>query len=176
MMTQQPVTDVPLPAGTTCCDGWQHDEDRTYRILSGVDRRIPGVGIIGTSAVQFTDGSIDTDRDGGEGPRIWLNLGGDSVTAAQARKAAQSILAAVQETELWTAPESARTAALALDTAVNVVDLVRHDLNATLREASTMPLFAVSDLVAALGHLRQAAVLIDRCADQLEATDAEAGR
>lgn len=175
-MSVQPITDIPLPSGTVCCDGWQHDEDRTYRILSGADRRIPGVGIVGTSAVQFTDGSIDTDRDGGEGPRIWLNLGGDSVTASQARKAAQSILAAVQETERWTTPESAPTAALALDTAVNLVDLVRHDLNATLRESSSMPLFAVSDLVAALGHLRQAAVLIDRCADQLEAADAEGKR
>lgn len=66
-------------------------------------------------------------------------------------------------------PESA----LKLDESVNVVDLVRHDLNVVFRELpANAPLFAVSDLVGALCHLRQAAVLIDRAADLLEAAEA----
>lgn len=59
-----------------------------------------------------------------------------------------------------------------LDTSVNLIDLVRHDLNEIFRGLpGDAPLFAVSDLVASLGHLRQAAVLIDRAADQLEVAE-----
>lgn len=62
-------------------------------------------------------------------------------------------------------------AALQLDGAVNLVDLARADANNALRMMpADVPLFAVVDVVAALGHLRQAAVLIDRAADQLDAT------
>ncbi|WP_082702952.1 hypothetical protein [Mycobacterium sp. IS-1496] len=59
-----------------------------------------------------------------------------------------------------------------LENAVNRVDLVRADLNTVLRELSPdVPLFAVVDLVTALGHLRQAAVLVDGVADALEAVE-----
>lgn len=66
-----------------------------------------------------------------------------------------------------------QTAAQRLDVAVNKVDLLRHDLNEELRGLpDDSPLFAVSDLVAVLGHLRQAAVLLDRATGAIEA-DAE---
>ncbi|WP_241472135.1 hypothetical protein [Mycolicibacterium neoaurum] len=59
--------------------------------------------------------------------------------------------------------------ALVCDQSVNMVDVVRHDLNELLQTLPrTAPLFACLDLVTALGHLRQAAVLIDRAADALE--------
>lgn len=57
-----------------------------------------------------------------------------------------------------------------LDTIVNLIDRVRQDLNSILRESlQDAPLFAVSDVVAGLGHLREAAVAIDRASDVLEA-------
>lgn len=69
------------------------------------------------------------------------------------------------------------TAAQRLDVAVNRVDLLRADVNEVLRELPTdAPLMAVVDLVTALGHLRQAAVLIDKATDALEADAAEVTR
>lgn len=66
------------------------------------------------------------------------------------------------------------TASQRLDISVNRVDLLRHDLNELLRELpADAPLMAIVDLVTALGHLRQAAVALDRAADQLEAADTE---
>ena len=59
--------------------------------------------------------------------------------------------------------------ALVCDQSVNMVDVVRHDLNELLQTLPrTATLFACLDLVTALGHLRQAAVLVDRAADALE--------
>jgi hypothetical protein len=56
---------------------------------------------------------------------------------------------------------------------VNLVDLARNDLNVVLRAMSDdTPLFAVVDLVTALGHLRQAALLAGKVADTLEAKGA----
>lgn len=69
------------------------------------------------------------------------------------------------------------TPAQRLDVAVNRIDLLRHDVNAVLRELPTdAPLWAVADVVTALGHLRQAAVLLDRANDVLEADAAEVQR
>lgn len=66
--------------------------------------------------------------------------------------------------------KAATDVALALDSAVNLTDLARTDLNAVLRTLpDDVPLFAVVDLVAALGHLRLAAIMIDRAADALNA-------
>ncbi|MGE0219661.1 hypothetical protein [Mycolicibacterium sp.] len=74
----------------------------------------------------------------------------------------------------YTPPESP---AQRLDVAVNRVDLLRHDINSVLQELpADVPLFAVADIVTALGHLRQAAVLIDRANDVLEAAAAEVKR
>ncbi|MDN4521419.1 hypothetical protein QYF68_26875 [Mycolicibacterium austroafricanum] len=73
----------------------------------------------------------------------------------------------------YTPPE---TPAQQLDVAVNRVDLVRTDVNAALRTLPVdAPLFAVTDVVIALNHLRQAAVALDRASDALEA-DAKAVR
>lgn len=58
--------------------------------------------------------------------------------------------------------------ALGLDRIANLIELARGDSNAILQVLPTdAPLFAVVDLVTALGHLRQAAVLVDRTAEQL---------
>lgn len=63
----------------------------------------------------------------------------------------------------------ANDVALVCDQSVNMVDVVRHDLNDLLQTLPrTAPLFSCLDIVTALGHLRQAAVLIDRAADALE--------
>lgn len=68
------------------------------------------------------------------------------------------------------------TPAQQLDVAVNKVDLLRHDVNEILRELpANAPLMAVVDVVTALGHLRRAAVALDRATDALEA-DAKAVR
>ncbi|NOP97918.1 hypothetical protein [Mycolicibacterium fortuitum] len=64
-----------------------------------------------------------------------------------------------------------------LDIAVNKVDLLRHDLNEELQGLPAgAPLMACVDLVTALGHLKRAAVALDRATDQLEADAAEVTR
>lgn len=74
----------------------------------------------------------------------------------------------------YTPPE---TPAQRLDVAVNRIDLLRHDLNVELRGLpTTVPLMAVVDLVTALGHLKAAAVALDKCTDQIEAAAAEVSR
>lgn len=59
---------------------------------------------------------------------------------------------------------------LQLDQAVNMIDLARADANKVLRELpTTAPLFGCVDLVVAIGHLKQASVLLDHVADLLDA-------
>lgn len=71
----------------------------------------------------------------------------------------------------YNAPE---TVAQKIDTLVNRIDIVRADGNEVLRELpADAPLFAVTDVVIALNHLRQAAVALDKASDALEA-DAQA--
>lgn len=66
------------------------------------------------------------------------------------------------------------TVAQHIDVLVKKVDLIRVDGNKVLRELpSSAPLWSVVDLVAALNHLRLAAVLLDRATDRIEA-DTEA--
>jgi hypothetical protein len=58
-----------------------------------------------------------------------------------------------------------------LDRAADLIDLVRRDLNTVMRELPEhSSLWAHVDLVRALCHLHQAAVLIDKAADQLDET------
>lgn len=72
----------------------------------------------------------------------------------------------------YTPPE---TTAQRLDVLVNKIDLVRHDGNEILQALpADAPLFAVTDVVVALNHLRQAAVALDRANDALEADAAKA--
>lgn len=57
-----------------------------------------------------------------------------------------------------------------LDVLAHRIDLVHRALNGELRGLpSDAPLFAVTDLVVALGHLRAAAVALDKATDALEA-------
>jgi hypothetical protein len=62
------------------------------------------------------------------------------------------------------------TIAERLDGTVNMVDLLRRDVNEILRDLpADAPLMSVVDVVTALGHLRRAAVALDRATDALEA-------
>lgn len=74
---------------------------------------MPGVdGIIGTSAVQYTDGSLDQSEV--DGPRVWTDITG-ALTAQQARLIAVELGAAADEIDGWAdghaAPMRALTAA-----------------------------------------------------------------
>lgn len=61
-----------------------------------------------------------------------------------------------------------------LDVLVNKVDIIRADGNDILQALpADAPLFAVTDLVVALNHLKRAAVSLDKASHALE-TDAEA--
>ncbi|MEZ0341525.1 hypothetical protein ACAG25_16255 [Mycobacterium sp. pV006] len=56
-----------------------------------------------------------------------------------------------------------------LNDAVNRIDVIRADANTVLHSITkSAPLFATVDLVVGLGHLRQAALLLDGVADALE--------
>ena len=60
--------------------------------------------------------------------------------------------------------------ALRLDSSVNMIDLARNDVNKVLQALpATTGLFQCVDLVTAVNYLKQAAILIDRVADQVEA-------
>lgn len=64
-----------------------------------------------------------------------------------------------------------------LDVLVNKVDLIRADGNDILQALpADAPLFAVTDLVVALNHLKRAAVAIDKASDALEADAAAVTR
>lgn len=59
---------------------------------------------------------------------------------------------------------------LMLDTTVNMADLTRGDLS-RLQLPATTSIWAHVDLVRAQRHLREASVLLDKVADQLEAAE-----
>lgn len=57
-----------------------------------------------------------------------------------------------------------------IDVLVNRIDIVRADGNDILQGLpADAPLFAVTDLVVALNHLKRAAVSLDKASDSLEA-------
>lgn len=93
----------PLPSGTTTIDGWQDDEGRRYRVIGGQDHRVDGVeGRIGTTAVQWDDGSIDVTQN--DGPTVWLGIGSpEGIRPATARQLAYALLAAADEADGWVA-------------------------------------------------------------------------
>ncbi|MGV0772033.1 hypothetical protein [Mycobacterium syngnathidarum] len=64
--------------------------------------------------------------------------------------------------------------ALMLDTTTNMADLARGDLS-RLQLPATTSIWAHVDLVRAQRHLREASILIDKVADQLE-TEQEVAR
>jgi hypothetical protein len=100
--TTQPV---PLPPGTNSRDGWQDDEQLgTYRIISGKDRWPAGREVvIGTSAVQLADGSVDDGRVE-DGPTVWLGAPGDhQLTPDAAREVGEALIAAADEIAGWIA-------------------------------------------------------------------------
>lgn len=77
----------------------------------------------------------------------------------------------------YTPPDPGLTAPQRLDAAVNRIDLIRNDINAVIRELpDESPMFAIVDIVNALWNLRNAAVLLDKATDTLEADAAEVTR
>lgn len=65
------------------------------------------------------------------------------------------------------------TAAHQFDVLVNRIDIIRHDGNEILQQLPpSAPLFAVVDIVAALSHLRLAAIALDKATNTLEAAEA----
>lgn len=90
-MTTPAHLPVPLPAGATCSDEWWHDpaEHRlAYRVIGSDWHAIKSVdqvvSEIRTSALQFTDGTIDSGEV--EAPVIFIEGGTDSgITSARAR-------------------------------------------------------------------------------------------
>ncbi|CAJ1578991.1 hypothetical protein [[Mycobacterium] wendilense] len=65
------------------------------------------------------------------------------------------------------------TVAQRLDVAVNRIDLLRTDINEVLRQLpAEAPLFAVTDVVVALNHLRRASDALDKASTALEVDQA----
>lgn len=62
-----------------------------------------------------------------------------------------------------------------LDDIVSRIDCIRHDINVEYRRLpGDAPLFACTDIVIALGHLRLAAVALDKATDTLDSADVQA--
>lgn len=105
MTTTTTYPDVPLPDGTNSLDGWQDDELLgTFRIISGKDRWPAGREVvIGTSAVQLADGSVDDGRVE-DRPKVWLGANGDhQLTPDAAREIGEALIAAADEIAGWVA-------------------------------------------------------------------------
>ncbi|UXA12391.1 hypothetical protein KXD97_00260 [Mycobacterium sp. SMC-8] len=101
-MSTRTASDVPMPERTHCLDGWQENVDGMpeYRVISGADRHIRSIsGIVGTSAVQYVDGTIDRSPE--DSPRVWADFGAANMTSAQAREFAAAIVAAADEIDGW---------------------------------------------------------------------------
>lgn len=70
----------------------------------------------------------------------------------------------------YTPPGPEPTAPQRLDDAVNRIDLIRANVNAVIRDLpDASPMFAIVNVVNALWNLRNAAVLLDKATDALEA-------
>ena len=101
-MMSSSTSGVSLPPGTQNPDGWQDNVGGLppYRIVCGQDRHVREIeGIIGTSAVQYPDGTIDQTAD--DSPRVWAEYGAANMTSAQARQFAAEIVAAADEVDGW---------------------------------------------------------------------------
>jgi hypothetical protein len=104
MIAQTDHSQVALPPGTVSLDGWQDDDGRHYRIISGQDRRVEGIdGVVGTSAIQWDDGSVDDGRL--EGPCIWIGVTAEGVAPEAARQFAHALIDAAEEVDQWVSRE-----------------------------------------------------------------------
>lgn len=110
-----------------------------------------------------TDGHLVRDLSDGRAQRG----NGDIITQCRHCTVPVAIGDVCSFCDSYTPPE---TIAQQLDVIVNKIDLVRADGNTVLQSLPReVGLFTVVDLVGALGYLRQAAVLIDRVSDALDA-------
>lgn len=102
--------DVPLPSGADYGDDWRGHPRGSYRVVCGLHREValdvtPDApqAIVSFHAVQFADGSIDTEGEI-EAPGIsvdieWANI----LTSDQARAYAAAVLQAADDVDRWAA-------------------------------------------------------------------------
>ncbi|HEY2085721.1 MAG TPA: hypothetical protein VGH54_06775, partial [Mycobacterium sp.] len=99
--TPNPFPDVPLPAGADFGDIWEGEGDDVHRVVMGDTRGITDTDVIvWTSAIQYWDGSIDTDGEI-EKPALHIDAGAgadiSSLNSDQARELAAALLEAAAE-------------------------------------------------------------------------------
>lgn len=83
---------IPLPAFAADSDV-QLDGTDSYRVVMGRNREV-GPITVGTTAVQYLDGSVDDGRDG-DAPQVWIGDTGFSTDVARAL--ASALIAAADE-------------------------------------------------------------------------------
>jgi hypothetical protein len=100
--TTNPYPDVSLPAGALEADAWQAHERMAYRVVFGNYRAVTDSSTcVSTSAIQWSDGSLDDGLV--ESPRLVI-LGdgeGDPLNSDQARQMAAVLLDAAAELDRW---------------------------------------------------------------------------
>lgn len=102
------IPSVPLPPGACCLDGWQDTDDGTrhYRIIAGQDRWVADRDtVIGSTAIQFSDGQID-DGQIIETPKLWVGSEGIGhrdwhMSTTHARELAAALVQAADEIDGW---------------------------------------------------------------------------
>jgi hypothetical protein len=136
---------VPTPEGVSAGPWRVEDDGRLVRTLSDGSIQRGNGSITAVSATQCRHCTVPVDS-------------GDTCTFCMS----------------YAPPQPEPTAPQRLDDAVNRIDRIRADVNAVIRGLpDASPMFAIVDVVNALGNLRNAAVLIDKATDTLEA-DAQA--
>jgi len=92
---------IAPPAGVASVDVWEADDPQPYRLIFGATREIAdGTAWVSTSAVQWADGSIDTDGRIEE-PHIAVVDNNDLLSSKQARELAAALLEAADELDEW---------------------------------------------------------------------------
>src|ERR1700730_12697463 len=102
-----PYPDIPLPTGAGFGDLWQSVGAKdAHRVIMGDNRGVTDTDVIvWTSAIQFWDGSLDTDGEI-EMPSLHIDGGGVSsaisnLNSDQGRELAAALLEAATELDRW---------------------------------------------------------------------------
>jgi hypothetical protein len=94
--------DVPIPAGFSADGDWEtRDEPRPWRLIYGPQHVIGGDAVeVRLSAMQYADGTIDTDDVDDRGAAIHVNVYRDwGISPEHAREVAAAILVAADEAD-----------------------------------------------------------------------------